>query len=275
MKITPSGKSPETLSETLFAAYLNDHKYNGWLFEPVIEGSSRHPDFMVPFAQQALLFDVKERRRKGGEPRFAFIDPMAGIREEIEEARRKFKSLKNFPCSLVIYNAGDIDTLLKPEYVFGAMLGDPGFTVGYDDAKGCLLPETGRNVFLPQGGKMMRYKTGEIQNTTINAMIVLERRLLPDRYFERTRDEAIRSASRASGATLSEPQQRLIAVRLYRERKVRERVILRVRACEHPSARIPLPWSIFRGAYDERWALVRGEAKRVWSGSKIPDLESH
>lgn len=274
MKITPNGRSPETASEKLFAAYLDAHKYHGWLFEPNIEGCARHPDFMVPFDQQPLLFDVKERRRKGGERTFAWIDPMAGIREEIEEARRKFKMLKSFSCSLVMYNAGDIDTLLEPTYVFGAMLGDPGFTPVFDCASSSLVPGTARNVFLQQRGKMMRYKTAEMQNTTINAIIILEETRLSNPEFERAIDKAIRATEAHVGGTLADDDRGKIAIAQWLERPPKPRKVIRVRVCEHPGARMPLPGSLFCGPFDERWAIVDGMLTRTYAGARVPQIAS-
>lgn len=271
--ITPGGRVPETVSERLFDKYLDSHGYEGWLFEPTINDQPKHPDVLLPCEGSHFLFEVKERLRKPSEPGFQWIDPMKGIREEIGEAQRKFKAFKDFPCSLVIYNAGDIDTLLEPMWIFGAMLGDPGFTLAYDDAKGALRPKTARNILMSQRGKMVRYKTGEPQNRTINAIIILEDCMLPDREFERARDVAIAAAEKKSGGRLTEVDRCGIAGKLYLEHPSRNRAVVRVLVCENPRARIPLPQTMFRGEYDERWRLIKGEETKVWSGDKVLDLE--
>jgi hypothetical protein len=276
MKVTPSGKSPETDSEKLFAAYLDTHKYDGWLFEPNIDGCSQHPDFVIPFDEQSLLFEVKERRRKGGEPTFASINPMAGIREEIGEARRKFKELKSFSCSLVVYNAGDIDTLLKPEFVFGAMLGEPGFSLDFDPVRGVLRPDTAQNVFLPRGGKMIRsYSTGEMWNTTINAVIILEHSTLTNVDFDRTVDDAIVAETQLRGRMLTERERATIAVRTWLQHRPDYRKVPRVCVCENPGARNPLTPALFQEEYDERWAIVGRKLQQTFCGSRVAELVDH
>lgn len=272
MIVTPSGRVPETNSEKLFDAYLESHGYHGWLFEPNIDARAKHPDVLLPYDDRWFAFEVKERHRRASEPGFQWIDPMKGIREEIAGARRKFEEFKDFPCSLVVHNAEDIDTLLEPMWVFGAMLGDPGLSLPMDVANGSLLAQGARNVFSPQRGKMVRSKTGQPQNTTINAIIILEE-CVPDRQFGRARDEAIATAQLSSARELSEVDRCTIAARLYMEPPRQKRSIVRVRVCENPQARIPLPHSMFRGAYDERWRLVRGEETRIWFGDGIHELQ--
>jgi hypothetical protein len=264
-RIVSSERVPENESEKLFAAYLDSNGYRGWLFEPNIDGCSKKPDFVVPFEERHLLFEVKERRRKGGELTF-WVNPMHGVREEITEGTKKFKQLKSFPCSLVIYNAEDIDTLLEPDSVFGAMLGDPGLTIGYDSEAGTLRPESARDVFLGQGGKMMRYKTGEMQNTTINAIIILEQCDVANPQFDHAADEMIVAAARRTDGRLTESDKVEIAAMRSRGR------VTRVRVCENPKARIPLALEMFRGPYDERWSVETGNLKRIYSGPRVAEL---
>lgn len=275
-KIVPSGKTPKTASERLFATYLDQYGYSGWMHEPTIDDHGKHPDFVVPSLGENFLFEVKERRRKGGEAQFAWINPYKGIRKGIEKARTKFARFGDFPCSLIIHNAGDIDTLMKPEYVYGAMLGDLGFSFGVDTEEGVAFPDASRNVFLPQNGKMVAsYTMGLPHNTTttINAVIVLEKCRLRNTQFEHAIATAIEQKEKGATSSLTEDDRALTAVTLFFDLKPKWQSVVRVQVCENPWARVPLPRTIFCGPYDERWAIVDRKLVRVWHGSGVVDIE--
>lgn len=271
--IIPGYRTPETQSEKLFADYLNATKHTGWLFEPTIGCHRQHPDFLVPLHSDAFLFEVKERAHKDVAPGPCWYDPMRGIREEITESQRKFTEFKEFPCALVIYNAGDPDTLLEPEYVFGGMLGDPGFSMVFDTERCTSLPETARNVFLRQGGKMMRYKTRDFQNTRINAIIVLEQCTLRNRAFENATSESFSKKSLSLGRELTERERGIAVVEAWKlYRPLYERVT-RVRVCTNPGARKPLAATLFKGDYDEWWSVADGHLERIFAGSRVLEIQ--
>jgi len=247
-KIAPSGKTPETESEKLFGAYLDAHGYSGWSFEPTIDDCPKHPDFLLPYNSGNLLFDVKQRAWRDHKPGARQIDAVKGIRDEIQEARKKFKNFKDFPCSLVIYNAGDPDTLLHSFFVFEAMLGEfvHVYPVSLD---GTSPPYGARNEFSGRKGSMVGNRQNlDYQNRTISAILVLEKTLAPECIH------AFREA-----IDLVHPP----AVTY----------IHRVVVCENPGAKKRLPRELFVGRYDERWAIVDGRLGTVFSGAGVGDLE--
>lgn len=276
---------PQTESELLFEKYLTTNGYDDFEFEPTFPGKSRHPDYLLRWQQRELIFEVKERRRKPDGPDTFHCDPMAGIREEINEAYRKFREFKDFSRSLVIYNAGDADTLLTPEWVFGAMLGDPGFTIALDVAAGALRHETGESVFLPKRGKMIRYKTGEMQNKTINAIVILEWCHFPNPAFEDAVAEATRVEERRLGQELTHEERAVLMWDLvpgFREsgRGPTGFKAPRVVVCENPGAarQLPrtrqLPRNFMCGPFDERWAIVDGHLRPMYAGERVREIEA-
>jgi hypothetical protein len=165
----------KTRSEKLFEQYLDLNGFKGKCdYEPSISGKTKRPDYRLNYNGRECFFEVKELRKKPNEPkeRSAIINPYSSLRKEINEARKKIKQFKDYPCSLVVFNIDDRQARLRPNYVFAAMLGNEGFEMDIDD-KGRLVIETARNVFL-DGGKMIDDETGRTQNTTISAIVVLE-----------------------------------------------------------------------------------------------------
>lgn len=260
-----------TKSERLFEEYLKTSGHQRWSFEPTIENRSKHPDFLVPWEGRDILFEVKQRQRKGPFPDGAVhTDPVRGIREEIHETRKKFKEFRDHCCALVIFNAGDWKTDLAPIWVFGAMLGDPGFTFGIandvedsDDFEG---------VFLPRGGKMINYSRSQFQNTTISAVIVLEEVTLRIPEYERALREQLRQAEARRGRRLEERERAKLGGKLFCSMGVAYPRVTRVRICEHPAPRVAFPPGMFTGAYDERWAIVDRQMKRTYAGSKLDQI---
>ena len=80
-----------------------------------------------------------------------FWDPYGPIREKIDQARKKFKEFKDYPCSLVIHLTHGFALIDDPKVIFGAMHGDPGFEFLVDKEKGRLVPDSQREVFTKDG----------------------------------------------------------------------------------------------------------------------------
>jgi hypothetical protein len=163
-------------SEKIFERYLNSNGFRGkWTYEPSIAGKSRKPDYLLDHNGQKCLFEVKELRRKPNLPTegTSWFDPYSSLRSEINEARKQFKGYKEYSCSLVVFNVGDLHAILKPICVFGAMLGNLGVTGDIERTEGKLFERTKKNAFL-YGGKMIDNKGERLQNTTISTIVVLE-----------------------------------------------------------------------------------------------------
>lgn len=170
--------------------------------------------------------------------------------------------------SRVLYNVDKPLIHLEWRFIYGAMLGNLGFSVPID-APG--LPAPGdkevRSVFT-SGGKMHRERGGvpvAPQNQTISAILVLQQVPIGERRFavwtqgiEARRgaklefDEILKEAEAASGTD--------------RDVSLRE---LRVVVHENPYARIPLPTELFRGPYDERYGERDGRIQRLFQGDEI------
>lgn len=262
----------KTLSESLFEEYLSSNGYRDWSYEPQIGEQSKHPDYLLRQAGVESLFEVKELRQKSPPPDgFVNVDPYRSIRKKIHEARIKFQRLKDYCCSLVVCNIDDWETALDPEVVFGAMLGDLGLSMDFDPSAGRLVPGTERNTFL-NGGKMIRQKTGEPQNTTISAIVVLERYRIPDSEFDNAVRQEIARREESTQQSLSADERAKVRFEMYSSHTLKTREVPRVRVVENPVARIPFPEELFRGELDEHWQLL-ASPQRTFAGSLLHDIE--
>ncbi len=269
--MTDGGKS-RTTSELLFEEYLSSNGYMDWDFEPDIPGQTRRPDYLLRWKGGEFLLEVKQMLAKGPLPRIATVDPYKGLREEINEARRKFRKLKQWCCSLVVCNISDWRTDLNdPREVFGAMLGNFGLTMPFDPEVG-LLTDAAQPAFL-EGGKMIRYKTGEPQNTTISALVVLERFQAKDLDFVRETRREMSRREAAQQRELQVEEKRKIYMNMLEQRWPKRREVPRVIVYENPFARIPLSRDLFKAAYDERLAFEDDTIRRIYAGDALTEQE--
>ena len=274
--------STRTASELLFETYLQRNGLTEWEFEPNWSGNRKKPDYLLRWNGKELLFEVKERR-SGKEPVNGHFNPYEGIRRKIKKACEQFKEFKEFKdecCSLVIANQGDPHTLLAPEFVFGAMLGDPGFTFPILNADHSDDFEEGPSIFLPtRNARMVTWDRRTYKNTTIAAIIVLERVRLRNAVFERLLEQAVCKEELDRGRPLSPREPAVIAWKLTQEWHDGERGPLhqeapRVRICENPGATLPFPRDVFCGPYDERWAIVDEYLAPVYAGVRVREIEA-
>ena len=148
--------SKRSAGEALFEQYLNNQGLTDWEFEKKHPGKQKRPDYTV-YIDREYLFDVKEFQPQVLQADFVWYDPYKDIRSKIEEGRRKFQEYKDWSCGLVLYNNGS--ALLKDARVmFGAMLGNAGFTMPYNPDTGYANHDAARPAFL-DGGKMVRPRT--------------------------------------------------------------------------------------------------------------------
>jgi len=261
----------KTESEKIFEEYLDSNGFQGkWKYEPLIPGKSKKPDYMVAYDEQECFFEVKELHRKQNEPTgAAFINPYEGLRVKIHEVRKQFKEHKEFACSLVVYNVNDRQARLGPQFVFASMLGNLGITMDFDSKAGRVIPETSSNTFLG-GGKMIDYKRMQAQNTTISAIIVLEK------FLDNVeREKALVRLEQERGSRITGPE--LVDTVMELQKTYPSTNVPRVIVVENPYARIPLPDGIFEGMFDERWKSIKeqnGRIARVYVGERIKELES-
>lgn len=249
--------------EALFEQYLNSKGLTDWEFEKEYPGKNRRPDYTVR-SNREYLFDVKEFQPQVLQSDVGWYEPYGDIRGKIEEGRRKFREYKDWPCVLVLYNDGNAPLvhLRDPYIMFGAMLGAAGIAMPYNPATGSANRDAARSAFL-HGGKMIRPRTTEPQNTTISALITL-------RYVgvgQARLEACMREIAKRHPATVEDwPTLKLDFDQTERQ--------LGVIVWENPFARILLSRDIFCGAYDERYGTEGDCLTRVFAGEGIAELEN-
>jgi hypothetical protein len=248
---------PTTSGELLFQVYLDamDYPYE---FEKEFPGKSKRPDYTVTKGEVSL-FDVKDFEPYMPPGGGGFYDPYPGIREKIEEGRKKFKEFKEFPCSLVLKNNGNARVDLKSvDIMLGSMYGDSGFTFPVDMKLGGAAGPMKR-AFLGRG-KMIR--PTHYQNATISALVTLhyvdvgmrQYRTMVKKYPNLDVEETLAAAAKEfPNFDVGEKQ-------------------LGVIVWENAVARIPLSRELFSGPYDERWGYDDGYQSIVYRGEKLADL---
>jgi len=261
-------------SEMLLEGYLRHHGYKDFDCEPAIAGSSKRPDFRLRWNGGEVLLEVKEFRARAGDLRASggHFNPYAPLREKIEQGRDKFQMLKRHCCCLVLHNVNKPLVHLDWRHVYGAMLGDLGFSVPLHIHGNRPKEDEIKHVFL-KGGKMHRESRGilhGIQNQTISAILVLGRVPVGDRLFNvRMREREAELGSTFDLWTHLPPE---LEASRWTLRDSRRRP-LRIVVHENPYARIPLPQAFFRGPWDERYGEADGRIQLLFQGSeaaKVP-----
>src|SRR5258708_1447103 len=174
---------PNTSGELLFQDYLDAMNYP-YEFEKEFPGKTQRPDYTVT-KNGVFLFDVKDfdPYMPTG---FSQYDPYPRIREKIDQGRKKFKQFKEFPCSIVLRNNGNVFVHLdSPDIMLGSMYGDAGFSIPIDIGLGRGTGDIERK-FLHRG-KMVH--TTEIHNTTISALITLRHVSVGMRRYKQMMEE--------------------------------------------------------------------------------------
>lgn len=258
-------------SEKIFERYLDLNGFKGrWTHEPQILGKSKKPDYLLDHNDQKFFFEVKELRKKGNEPtKFpAHIDPYMSLRNEIEQARKQFGEYKEYCCSLVVFNIDDRQFRSDPLSIFGAMLGNLGMAMDFDSKRGEAIPGSERSVF-GKSGKMIDYKGKRKQNTTISAIVVLEKFL--DNFEV---EKALKEEVKKRGKSFTGPEMIDARMKLYKNHHVMR--VPRVVVVENPFARRVFPEDLFNGPFDEYWRWredLNGKIERVFIGNKLKELE--
>ena len=256
-----------TLSEGLFESYLRAHGHPEPEYEPDVPGTEKHPDYRLTIDGRVVLFDVKQLEAPPGLLlSLGHFDPYTATREKINEVQKQFRGLRDYPCALVLFNAGRPLVDLDPEGIYAAMLGDVVWRIPFEPEKG-LLSEKGEIGFGSRG-KMIWYKAGGIPekpvNTTISAIVVLAalrhgyRRL---QIARKVNDRpTLKEELDATAATGTERDTALEA--------------LRVVVHENPFAASPLPAAFGRGTFDERYGPDGNRLRRVFVGDELARLET-
>lgn len=273
----------KTQSERLFEEYLGAQGLTDFEFEIALPRVAQKPDYCLTHRGKKILLEVKEfrapktvvaNRDDSVVSSVVSFDPYPRIREKINQGGKKFRNLKDYPCGLVLHNLGAPHVLLDdPRFVWGAMLGNIGFSVPVDPAGGRARDDLAKPVFTTRG-KMVQYAKGrpsKAQNTTISAILVLSHLAVGSRRFHARYSPEIQAAS-------NRERQMQICLELMERTCGTDRDVsrkkLRVVVHENPYARIRLPRELFRGPYDE-WYEVGSDRtfQRSYAGKSLIQLE--
>lgn len=264
---------PKNKSELLFEGYLRAQGHLDFEYEPVVKGTAKRPDYQISFNDSAIFLDVKEFRIDPKAPKLTsgYFDPYPVVREKFDAGRRKFGDLKQHCCCLVLYNLDRPLVLLDWQHIYGAMLGNVGFSLplkigGLPAADGDQVT----SIFM-RGGKMHRERDDEIiglQNQTISAVLVLNRIAAGRRRLH----AALRKEEHRLGRRFTS-EEWFGAMHRARRTELDVRVApLRVVVHENPYARIPFPSELCRGPFDERYGVLDGRIQQIFQGRGLADL---
>jgi len=259
--------NPITASERMFEMYLSSNGYTGWTHEQPTLGKPTTPDYHLRFGHLDLYFDVKEFENDDPvhHAEDGAYDPYRRLREKVNQAARQFKHYREFSCSLVLSdpNAARVD-IDAPEIVIGTMFGNIGFSVPFGDSAD---PRASARRVFTTGGKMVDYKHGTAWNTTFSSIISLVPYPVRRKRLLIARDKRKREA----GRELMHEEWRATAKSVL---TTDEDTVVRIVVYENPYARIPLPATLFRGPFDERWGADGDLIRRVFVGDLLAELET-
>jgi hypothetical protein len=150
------------------------------------------------------------------------------------------------------------------------MLGEPGIQFPFNPESGTLDGDAAESVFLPRGGKMIRhYEPFEPHDSAQNmsAVIALAEYRIPNPAFKPAyAEEESRRVARL-GRPLSSREKFYIGYDLIAGgTPLTLGDAVGVTVCDNPLAKHHLPDTIFKGDFDQRWAIVEGALTRVFAG---------
>jgi len=266
----------QNISELLFEQYLAEQGLGKADHEPEFPGATKRVDYRLLHNGKRLWFEVKEfaddaaliDRMVPGQVGGGAYDGYKGIRNKINDAWKKFKDHDGECCSLVLFNERVNNVhISSADTVLGAMLGNITFSTPIDLESGKVIGPTTKQ--FGNHGKIAVSREGRAQNTTISAVIALER------LHNGQREQRIRFAREELQEELQQGCPLSWEERIERRKSIPsdEETVLRTITCDNPHAANPLPCDIFRGPFDERWSHVDGKIAPTYVGERLLDLE--
>lgn len=274
----------KTAGEAAFEDYLRSQGITDFIHEKPFPGKSKRPDYSVTLVGREHLFELKDIEKELPTPAatrpdrehlsesedvdtepttssfVGFWDPYGPIREKIDQARKKFKEYKDYPCSLVIHLTRGFALIDDPKVIYGAMHGDPAIEFLVDKEKGRVVPDSQREVFT-KDGRMTQPHWKDPQNTTINAIIALrgvrigEKRFVHEHLAQFGGDEVYAHLGDDVG---------------YDKTEIGRGVVV----FENVHARVPLDRQLFRGRFDERWGADGDAVTRIFAGPGVLEYDA-
>jgi excisionase family DNA binding protein len=256
----------QNVSELLFEEYLHEYGLGVPEHEPMIAGKSSRLDYRLLFNGQVLWFEIKQFA-EAEVPDAGAYDPYFAIRKKIAKAVAQFRDYDNECCSIVLYNDTiNLAHIHTPEIVLGAMLGNIAVSVPLNVETGA---QTGSvTTIFREGGRLIHPHLHIPQNTTVSAIIALEKLPVGRREFQiKITQQEIAEHRRLPWPEFHELFQR--------DNEANSRTVLRTIVYENPHAATPLPRDIFTSPFDERWGPVPGEhyISRLYAGPALRKLE--
>jgi excisionase family DNA binding protein len=258
----------QNVSELLFEEYLTEYGGPAPEHHPPFPGTTKLVDYRITYKEQTLWFEVKEFAedekllKSGG----GAYDPYVSIRAKIGKASEKFRDYDGECCSLVLFNEqANLVNIATPMFVLGAMLGNLGFNVPINSSpRENVGPIPSKFI---DGGKMIHPHLKTPQNTTISAIIALERFPVGQKEFR------IQVAQKELDEQRSMPVQEFMEL-LELNRTAHERRVLRAIVYDNPYAKRSLPSDIFVGPFDERWGPSGESIGPTFIGPQLKTLKA-
>jgi hypothetical protein len=285
----------KTVSERHFAAYLENMEYVAE-YEPDISEQTTKPDFVFEHDGLEVMCDVVERRpsekQRAAEqleaasvapgdamkPRARFYDPVKEVRHLIKEKRKKFKGYNGRLCALIMFNNGNRDIRLRPVFMFGAMMGNPGVQGCLSIATGVVDPSSIRSTYLPRGGSMVEsYRDKKFHKSlqNVSAIIAMESFQLPNPQYETELAKRIQVRETQLNRYLSAEEKAFDVIDLI-EGGISPNVgqAWGLTVCLNPTARIRFPDNVFDGPFDEHWQLTGDCELRIFAGAQRLEMST-
>lgn len=256
----------QNISELLFEDYLRESGLPKPEHEPLVAGTMARIDYRLVVNGQVLWFEVKQFA-EANLPEAGMFDPYISIRNKIAKAAAQFRDYDHECCSIVLYNdTSNLVHIYTPEIVLGAMLGNIAISVPVNIQTGEHTGPTTTN--FREGGKLIHPHLRTPQNTTVSALIALQKLPIGQREFR------IQVAQTEANDNRPLPWQEFHEL-YQRDADRNNRTALRTIVYENPYAATPLPTDIFTGPYDERWGPVPGQPyiARRYAGTALQQLE--
>lgn len=259
----------KTSSEKMFEDYLNSCGISEFYYEPDIENTPKHPDYKVRFSNSDIFFEVKEFEPPTDILSGGFFDPYKPIRSKINDAQPQLRPIKGQMCGIVLASFHPLVSL-EFMFIYGAMLGNIGFSMPFDAETATCDSEFVSNMFTT-GGKMIQYRGGQAinsQNTTISAICVVKYINESSRLFNSKLKRKV-----GHGATIENIMK--ATFELLETSNDTPLIHTAIQVYENPYAVAPLDKFFGKGVWDERFGVLEdGSIGRLFVGSSLAALES-
>jgi hypothetical protein len=259
----------KTESELQFEKYLVD---SGIDYKPIIEGTSKRPDYRIFLGGSEIFFEVKEFNQPF-DNQIKWIDPYSPIRSKIDDAHEQLHALKGRMCGIVLANYHSPVVVLQPKIIMGAMLGSITLTMPFNPVSGSCDDSLACYEFGKDGKMICHDNNGRAiapDYTTISAVCILNKVAVGIRHFA----IKIKKLEHDTGVMISLGKYWELLQEAERTDPEFSHEHLRIVVCENPCAVTHLTEDFGTGPYDERYSIRERCFSRVFVGSLLETLEA-